>query len=87
MNFNEFIKFAKKNVRYIIAAAVFLLAIFYSQLIPEVPKIKKNKFVSYQSGWKNEKAEEFAIYAYYFLAMAVFMGIYEIRKDSDSSKL
>ena len=30
---------------------------------------------------RKEKAEEFAIYAYYFLVLAVIMGIYEIRKD------
>ena len=28
------------------------------------------------------RAEEFAIYTYYFLVMAVIMGIYEIRKTS-----
>lgn len=57
MNFIEYIKIISKNTRYIIVAAVFLLAIFYSQLIPEVPEIKKNKLVSYQSEWKNEKAD------------------------------
>lgn len=30
---------------------------------------------------KNGLAEQFAIYAYYFLAMAVFMGIYELRRE------
>ena len=29
---------------------------------------------------KEVRAEEFAVYAYYFLIMAVIMGIYEIRK-------
>ena len=36
---------------------------------------------------KKDKAEEFAIYAYYFLAMTVIMGIYEIRKEDNNSKL
>lgn len=30
---------------------------------------------------RKERAEEFAIYAYYFLVMAVLAGIYEIRKE------
>ena len=28
-----------------------------------------------------ERADEFAVYAYYFLIMAVVMGFYEIRKE------
>jgi len=30
---------------------------------------------------KEERAEEFAIYAYYFLVMAVIMEVYAIRKE------
>lgn len=30
---------------------------------------------------RKDRAEEFAIYAYYFLAMAVIMGIYELRRE------
>src|SRR3989344_2111773 len=57
MNFIEFIRIISKNTRYIIVALIFLFAIFYSQFIPEVPKIKKNKLVSYQSEWKKQKAD------------------------------
>ena len=35
---------------------------------------------------RKEKAEEFAIYAYYFLVLAVIMGIYEIQKDKKELK-
>ncbi len=39
---------------------------------------------------ENEKAKmlagELAVYAYYFLVMAVVMGIYEVRKDSKKIK-
>ena len=57
MNFIEFIRIIRKHTRYIIVALIFLFAIFYSQFIPEVPKIKKNKLVSYQSEWKKQKAD------------------------------
>lgn len=31
---------------------------------------------------KEDRAEEFAIYVYYFLIMSVFMGIYEVIKNN-----
>ncbi len=31
---------------------------------------------------RTDRAEEFAVYAYYFLVMSVIMGIYEMKKDS-----
>lgn len=35
---------------------------------------------------KESTAEQVAIYAYYFLIMAVIMGIYEVRKESKKEK-
>ena len=35
---------------------------------------------------REERAEEFAVYAYYFLVMAVLMGIYEIRRDEANKR-
>ncbi len=32
---------------------------------------------------RKDRAEEFAIYAYYFLAMTVIMGIYELRREKE----
>ena len=36
---------------------------------------------------REERAEEFAIYAYYFLIMAVIMGMYEVVKDDRKKKI
>ena len=57
--------------RYLAATALFFLV-----LTPVLLLLKRT-----------ERAEDFAIYAYYFLVMAVIRGIMEIREEKDSEHL
>jgi hypothetical protein len=52
--------------RYLAIPALFFLALTPFLLIAD----------------REERAEEFAIYAYYFLIMAVIMGVYEVTREN-----